>query len=424
MAPRLAGRLTGAAPDEAEAEAVEILATAEGRLRAQDLDGLAGEVLLPDPALLDALLAADDAERQRAGIEAYNAWAATLQAKAPHRIVAVAQIPTTGLDAALEALGAAQAAGVRAVSLSRPPAGAGTTPADGDEFWRQAGDRTVVVLGPAWDGVTFAGRAAPKVAAGRPSSHVAMLTRLALTGIWDDVPELRMLIAGVDAGWIPYVLEAADTNYMRTAASRPVDLRREDALPSDYVRRHVFATFGEDRIAALSTRYFGPHHLLWSAALPTRSSRGPTTRSRPPASPWACRPRPAACCSATTAAGCSASTASRTSPTCSSPTSTAPSSSDAADCVPRPRRPLLAAGSLALARSHRSEGAPVSDPDGADGWQVVARSDEVAPGPIARALDGRPIVVWRTSSGRLSALADSCPHQGDALLTASSLAPS
>ncbi len=117
VAPRLAGRLTGAAPDEAEAEAVEILATAEGRLRAQDLDGLAGEVLLPDPALLDALLATDDAGRQRAGIEAYNAWAATLQAKAPHRLVAVAQIPTTGLDDALEALGAAQAAGVRAVSL-------------------------------------------------------------------------------------------------------------------------------------------------------------------------------------------------------------------------------------------------------------------------------------------------------------------
>jgi phenylpropionate dioxygenase-like ring-hydroxylating dioxygenase large terminal subunit len=56
----------------------------------------------------------------------------------------------------------------------------------------------------------------------------------------------------------------------------------------------------------------------------------------------------------------------------------------------------------------------VSAPD-ADGWQVVARSDEVAPGPIARAVEGCPIVVWRTSSGRLSALADSCPHQGNAL---------
>ena len=133
-----------------------------------------------------------------------------------------------------------------------------------------------------------------------------MLTRLALTGIWDDVPDLRLVIAGVDAGWIPYVLEAADTNYLRTSASRPVDLRREDALPSDYVRRHVFATFGEDRFAALSTRYFGPHHLLWSAALPTTFvATGPTTRSRPPASPPGCRPSSAGCCSAPTAAGCS-----------------------------------------------------------------------------------------------------------------------
>lgn len=46
---------------------------------------------------------------------------------------------------------------------------------------------------------------------------------------------------------------------------------------------------------------------------------------------------------------------------------------------------------------------------------MVARADEVAPGPIARSVGGRPIVLWRTSAGRLSALADSCPHQGNTL---------
>lgn len=51
----------------------------------------------------------------------------------------------------------------------------------------------------------------------------------------------------------------------------------------------------------------------------------------------------------------------------------------------------------------------------ADGWTVVARSDEIDPGPVACALHGRPIVVWRTAAGRLSALADSCPHQGNSL---------
>jgi phenylpropionate dioxygenase-like ring-hydroxylating dioxygenase large terminal subunit len=50
-----------------------------------------------------------------------------------------------------------------------------------------------------------------------------------------------------------------------------------------------------------------------------------------------------------------------------------------------------------------------------DGWTVVARSEEVAPGPVSRALDGRPIVLFRTTAGRVAALADSCPHQGNAL---------
>ncbi|WP_162941714.1 Rieske 2Fe-2S domain-containing protein [Desertimonas flava] len=50
-----------------------------------------------------------------------------------------------------------------------------------------------------------------------------------------------------------------------------------------------------------------------------------------------------------------------------------------------------------------------------DEWTVVARSDDVDPGPIARSVGGRPIVVWRTAAGRLSALADSCPHQGNPL---------
>ena len=50
-----------------------------------------------------------------------------------------------------------------------------------------------------------------------------------------------------------------------------------------------------------------------------------------------------------------------------------------------------------------------------DGWTLVARSEEVAPGPVSRALDGRPIVLFRTLAGRVAALADSCPHQGNAL---------
>ena len=56
------------------------------------------------------------------------------------------------------------------------------------------------------------------------------------------------------------------------------------------------------------------------------------------------------------------------------------------------------------------------EPDGrSDGWVVIARSDEVTPGPVARAAGGRHLVVWRTSANRVVVLDDSCPHQGTEL---------
>ena len=275
LLPRLARGVLRGATSPTDLDVARSLATTEGRLACQDQDGLAGEVLLPDPDLVEHLLDTGDPGLERAGCEAHNQWSAVLQAGAPDRIVAVGQIPTTGLDDAMAALEQAQSLGLRAVALAQPPAGPGTTPADGDDFWRRAADRTVVVLGSQYGGGSFTARVQPAVGAGRPAPHVAFLTRLALTGIWDDVPDLRVVIAGVNAGWIPYVLQAADTNYLRTRASRPVNLRQEDALPSEYVRRHTFATFGDDRAAALATSYFGVAHLLWSAATPTALSAWP-----------------------------------------------------------------------------------------------------------------------------------------------------
>jgi phenylpropionate dioxygenase-like ring-hydroxylating dioxygenase large terminal subunit len=50
-----------------------------------------------------------------------------------------------------------------------------------------------------------------------------------------------------------------------------------------------------------------------------------------------------------------------------------------------------------------------------DGWVPVCESEDVGAGPKAAAVDGRAMVLWRTASGRLSALDDACPHQGNPL---------
>ena len=314
-----------------EAEAVEILATAEGRLLAQDHDGLAGEVLLPDPALLDAL--AGDRRRRapagrRRGLQRVGGVAAGRGARPPRR-----RRPDPDDRARRRPRRARRGAGRRASApcrcRSRRPAPApppptatssGASPATGPSSC--SARRTAARRSPSR---RRPGRRRRPPVAPRRHAHPARPHR--------DLGRRARTCASSSPASTPGGSRTCSRRPTPTtcapAPAGPVDLRREDALPSDYVRRHVFATFGEDRFAALSTRYFGPHHLLWSAALPTTFvATGPTTRSRPPASPPGCRPRAPAAARRRTAAGCSGSTASRTSSRRSCPTSTAPSSSD------------------------------------------------------------------------------------------------
>lgn len=47
----------------------------------------------------------------------------------------------------------------------------------------------------------------------------------------------------------------------------------------------------------------------------------------------------------------------------------------------------------------------------ADSWYAVARTGDVAPGPLGVRLLGRPYVVWRDPDGLLTAAPDRCPHR-------------
>jgi hypothetical protein len=252
------------------------LASVEGRLDAQRRGGLAGEVVHPDPAAVSALLSTDDPSRIVAGIESYNRWAADFAAQAPDRLVAVGMIPPTGLADAVAALQLCQGLDLPAVSLVQPPAGPGTTPLDGMDFWIAAGDCTVIGLAPNFGDPQTVPHAVPTVAAGRAPTVAGVLLRLAYSGVLDDVAGLRFVLVNQEAGWLPYALAGADTNYMRTASSRAVSLRDPDALPSEYVRRVTWTTFHADRFTVVHRDYVGEAHLMWTAALPSLLSDWPS----------------------------------------------------------------------------------------------------------------------------------------------------
>ena len=50
-----------------------------------------------------------------------------------------------------------------------------------------------------------------------------------------------------------------------------------------------------------------------------------------------------------------------------------------------------------------------------DAWFVAARSESVGGDPVARTIDGRPVVLFRTADNVAHALEDRCPHKNVAL---------
>lgn len=59
---------------------------------------------------------------------------------------------------------------------------------------------------------------------------------------------------------------------------------------------------------------------------------------------------------------------------------------------------------------------PLPPPIDRDAWLLAARSDELeGSGPIARRVNGTPLVLFRDSAGRVAAMEDRCPHKNAAL---------
>ena len=92
-----------------------------------DFEGVAAEVIFhgsqndePVPFQTSMLGPPDDAELAAAGIRIYNRWLAAVCADAPDRHVGLAQLPIWDVDASVEELRWAHAAGLKGVNFPAP----------------------------------------------------------------------------------------------------------------------------------------------------------------------------------------------------------------------------------------------------------------------------------------------------------------
>jgi predicted TIM-barrel fold metal-dependent hydrolase len=252
------------------------------RVDAQWSDSVDAEFLYPSPGLWDAVKQLDDAPLKLALVRAYNDWIAEFCAFRPDRLFGLAKLPTTSVeDAQAELVRSVNDLGLKGAVLDSWPSGApsGGNPAD-DPFWETVNDLGVPIsfhlaVGAAADTTPPSGI----VPGLRPPMADALLPIVA-AGVFDRYPDVRVVFAHGDAGWALHWMEFFDTNYVRHKHLSEYALQDPDAVPSEYMRRHAWFTFHQDRPAVKNRHRLGAVHLLWASHFPFDDSNFPDDRQQ------------------------------------------------------------------------------------------------------------------------------------------------
>lgn len=273
----------------------------EQRLEEQSKDGVDAEVVFPGVSGPGLWRNISDDDAYLAVVRGYNSYLAEEYCQTdPSRLFGVGVIPQTGIDDAIAELRWADAAGLRAVLLSRFPNGSGVPKGADDAFWATAlelgmpitvhgemsrtGANSILDYPNAKPGVVrrihgtaqFAEQVT-KMARGAGINAVQMV----LSGVFDRFPELEIFFAETQIGWIPLFLEVAEQRFDRH------HLWAEELLGwtplkngsvTDYITRHCYWGFQKDLTGMKLRHDIHVDRLIWGSDFPHQESDWPNSR--------------------------------------------------------------------------------------------------------------------------------------------------
>jgi predicted TIM-barrel fold metal-dependent hydrolase len=244
------------------------------RLAELDQAGVDAEVLYPTPRLMQSVYATTDVGLHVALVRAYNDWISEYADHDLTRFRALPVIPNRGIDhamAEIERVGGRRSTGGFLIGAFSE----GTlqpTAAD-DAVFASLVERHLplnihVSLSTTMPGLV---NASPLPAAGRFNAATAHLIDFIFSGAFDRFPDLQVVFAEVDCGWVPYFKEQLDDGYQRYRHRLDLQL-----LPSEYVERHVHFGFVSDTYGIDNRHRIGVERMLWSSDYPHGNSNWPS----------------------------------------------------------------------------------------------------------------------------------------------------
>ena len=269
------------------------------RLEDMNIDGVWAEVLFPPQRTMSHFLGDDDDGFVLAGVEAYNNFLfEEFCAPDPARLIGVAQIPSLGIDVAVDGVRKAAARGAKGVLISNWPSGRAALSLDDDPFWAAAVDEGLPVSVHI-NIISRQQRAAGRKAAAKAGntlydmsseatrakaiggmSHVfsmaaGNITSMLFTGVFDRFPELQLCWIETGVGWLPHFIECLDDRYWRNRGWGDLPINYP---PSYYWYRNNAATFITDRSGIALRHQVGVDNMMWSSDYPHHGNDWPYSR--------------------------------------------------------------------------------------------------------------------------------------------------
>lgn len=246
------------------------------RLKDMEKDGTIAEVMYPTYPL--GLFTVKDAELQRDLFRVYNDWLAEFCSYAPNSLIGLGLISIWDIDKAVLEIRRCAKIGLRGiVVISYPPENLGYNQRIYDPLWAEAESNGTPISLHAFTGYGIEDSSLHPRFRHACLHHAAQrsLTQMIYYGVFDRFPDLKVVLAEFDIGWVPHFLWLADDKYRMRHENPDITPQKK---PSDYFRANVFADFIDDPIGLKNTDIIGEDNYMWSNDYPHWESSWPRSQ--------------------------------------------------------------------------------------------------------------------------------------------------
>jgi len=246
------------------------------RLGDQDRDGVAAEIIYPTVGMM--LCNHPDFDYKKACFDAYNRWIADYCSYQPQRLLGCGQTALRTPQEGVADLQAIKALGLRGVMMPGTPALEDYDSPIYNPLWEAAIDlqlplsfhilttRSEPVRGPRINSFLSIIR-----------GNQDIMGTLIFGGVFERYPQLKVVCAEADAGWVPHYMYRMDHAYKRHRNWLAPDVELSRA-PSEYFSENIYTTFQDDWVAFKLANDMNWKRLLWANDFPHSDSTWPWSR--------------------------------------------------------------------------------------------------------------------------------------------------